>query len=183
LKINKKILKYAGAAVYLFVIVMMGFVLFRQLDERDTLTSELAATRTNLEALHPASMESEKKEYEVRLVQVTSEADGLKDMMSLDIDNVPATELVFNVAAANGVQVVQLSAPTAGQETLEGVPCSVTVINATVQGAKANLVDFISDLNLALDTGVIQSAFMDLHETDNLTPQARILMEVYNYQG
>jgi len=183
LKIRKKVLVYAGAAVYLFIVVMMGYVLFKQLDEKESVTNELTTTRTNLERLSSTNLENEKAEAETTLAQVTSEVDGLKAMMSLKIDNVPATELVFEVASKSGVSVILLSSPTATHEILEGIPCSITAINVTVEGEEDYLVEFITALNVALDTGVIQSVQMNLIETENQTPQAVVFMEVYNYQG
>ena len=133
---------------------------------------------------NPAKLEADKLQFEEELAQISLETEGLKGMMSLEIDSVPATEIVFDIATRTGVEVLNLSSPSATTDVLENIPCSVTVIDTTVKGTKSHLVEFIAALNLALDTGVIQSVEMNIQSGDNASHStALILMEVYNYQG
>jgi hypothetical protein len=181
MSVSKKTLMYLGIGIYIIVVAALGYMVFNQLNEKDSVDEELSITRANLDRITPDHLNNEKLELEAQLTEVTSKAENLKSMLSLDMGNVDATATVFDLAKSSGVEVTQLTSPYPTYDVLEDVPCTVVVLNATVRGDVRDLVGFTMGLNSYLATGVIESVQMNIQEgTDNST--ADILFVIYNYQ-
>ena len=173
---------YIGIGVYVIITGALGFIVYRQMGEKDTIDLELAKTRSNLERVSSDSLNKEKQELETQLTEVMSQTENLKSMLSQGKTNVEASSIVFDVAKRNGVEVINLTSPIPTYDVLENVPCSVVVLDTTVRGDVRDLVEFITDLNSYLPTGMVQSVGMDIKEgTDNSS--SAVLFVIYNYQG
>lgn len=182
MKISKKTLVYLGTGIYVIIVGALGFVVYQQIGEKETINQELTVTRSNLERISPDNLNREKQALEIQLTEVESQAENLKTMLSQGKTNVAASSIVFEVAKHNGVEVIDLTSPIPTYDVLEGVPCTVVVLDTTVRGDVRDLVEFITDLNSYLPTGMIQSVEMNIQEeTDNSS--SAVLFVVYNYQG
>ena len=172
---------YLGIGIYIIVAGALGYMVFQQLNEKESVDQELSITRSNLERITPDHLNDQKEELETELAEVSSQAENLKTMMSVDMGNVDATTTVFDLAKSAGVEVIRLTSPYPTYDVLENVPCSVVILDTTVRGDVRDLVGFTMGLNSYLSTGVIQSVQMNIQEgSSNST--ADILFVIYNYR-
>lgn len=184
MKISRKTLVYAGIGAYIIIVASLCYVLSSQYSEKTEIEEELDMTKANLERVNPEKLRQQKGELEEQVTQVQSQYDTLKDMLSHQIANVEATSIVFDTAESTGVEVTELTSPSATNDVLENVPFTVVSLEATVVGDVPDIVEFVTSLNTALTTGVIKSVNLNIPDvSSNMTPSAGILLVIYNYQG
>ena len=82
MKISKKTLVYIGIGVYVIIAGALGFIVYQQSGEKETINQELTVTRSNLERISPDNLNRDKQELEVQLVEIESQVENLKTMLS-----------------------------------------------------------------------------------------------------
>lgn len=183
MKISKKALKYLGIGVYIIAAAISGYILFGKLGEQSKVDEELTLANANLERTDVARLSTQISELEDQLTQITSQTDTMKNMMDQEIANVRATNMVFDVAGKNYVEVMDLNSLSAFPEVLEKIPCNVVPLEAIIEGNVEDLVSFVTQLNTALSTGVIKSVNLNIPDpTTGAKPTATISLLIYNYQ-
>ena len=184
MKVSKKILIYIAIGAYVIVLASFGYVTSQTLSEKTKVEEELAVAQANLERANPERLTKQKTDLEGQLAQVTGQYEALKDIFSQPIGNVAASSIVFDIAEAKGVEVIELTTPEASVDSLENVTCSVVALNTTVEGDERDLVAFITSLNSYLTTGVIKSIDMVIPEPGSTAePTATVQLVIYSYQG
>ena len=103
--------------------------------------------------------------------------------MSQETFHVIASTIVFDTAKSTYVEVLNLHSPSASEELFENVPCDVVLLEATIEGKVEDLVNFITQLNTVLTTGVIKSVNLSIPELGTgVKPTALVSLLIYNYQ-
>ena len=183
MKISKKALKYIGIGVYVIALAVSGYMLFGKLGEQSKVGEELTLAQTKVEMTDKDRLSAQISELEDQRNQLISQTDTIKDRMSQEIANVAASTLVFDVAGKNYVEVVDLNSLSAFSEVLENVPCNVVPLEAIVEGNVEDIVNFVTQLNTVLTTGMIKSVNLDIPEAGaGVKPTATISLLIYNYQ-
>ena len=183
MKINKKTLKLIGIGVYIIVAVASGYILFGKLDEQSKVNDELTSAKADLERTDADRLSAQISDLEDQLTQITTQTNTMKNMMSLEIANVAASTIVFDVAGKNYVEVIDLNSLSAFSDVLENIPCTVVPLEAIIQGNVEDLVSFVTQLNTTLTTGVIKSVNLNIPEASTgVKPTATISLLIYNYQ-
>jgi hypothetical protein len=183
MKISKKVLKYIGIGIYVIALVASGYVLFGKLGEQSEVDDELTLAKANLERTNINRLSEQIGNLEDQLTQITSQTDTMKNMMSQEIANVAASTIVFEIADATYVEVMDLNSLSAFSEVLEDIPCNVVPLEAMIEGNLEDLVSFVTRLNTSLTTGAIKSINMDIPESSTgEKPMATISLLIYNYQ-
>lgn len=183
MKVSKKVLIYIGIGTYIIAIAASGYILFGKLDEQSKVDEELTVAEDNIARTDVDRLSTQISELEGQLAQMTSESDTLMDLMSQDISNIRSSTIVFDVAGKNYVEVIDLNSLSAFSEVLANIPCNVVPLEAIVEGNVEDIVNFVTQLNTALTTGVIKSVNLNIPEVDTgVKPTATISLLIYNYQ-
>ena len=183
MKISKKALKYIGIGVYVIALAASGYMLFGKLGEQSKVGDELALAEANLARTDIGRLDAQISELEDQLAQINSQTDTLMDSMSQEIWNVRASTIVFEVAGKNYVEVLDLNSLSKFSEVLENLPCTVVPLEAIIEGNVDDIVNFVTQLNTALTTGVIKSVNLNIPEAGaGVKPTATISLLIYNYQ-
>jgi hypothetical protein len=183
LKVSKKILIYIGTGAYVIALVASGYILFGKLEEQGKVNDDLTLAMSNLEKTDINRLSTQMSELEVQLDQITSQTDTMKNMMSQEIANVAASTIVFDIADKTYVEVMNLESKSAFLNKLENISCNVVPLEATIEGNIEDLVNFVTQLNTTLTTGVIKSVDLKIPEVSTEgEPTATISLLIYNYQ-
>jgi Tfp pilus assembly protein PilO len=183
LKISKKVLRYIGIGIYVIALLVSGYLLFGKFGEQSKVDEELTLAEANLERTDTDRLSGQISDLEDQLTQITSQTDTMKNMMSQEIANVAASTIVFEIADATYVEVIDLNSLSAFSEVLEDIPCNVVPLEAKIEGNVEDLVSFVTRLNTTLTTGVIKSVKLDIPESSTgQQPMATISLLIYNYQ-
>jgi hypothetical protein len=183
MKISKKVLRYIGIGIYVIALFASGYMLFGKLGEQSEVDEQLALAEANLERTDTNRLSEQIANLEDQLTQISSQTDTMKNMMSQEIANVAASTIVFEIADATYVEVVDLNSLSAFSEVLENIPCNVVPLEAKIEGNLEDLVSFVTRLNTTLTTGMIKSVNLDIPESSSgVKPMATISLHIYNYQ-
>ena len=123
-------------------------------------------------------------ELEEQLRQATSQLEEARDMLSKPVGSINASSILFDIARAHDLKLIEITSPIPANDSLEGVTYSVLSLTAEVEGDVPNLASLVTELNSSLTTGVVRSITITNTETtsgDNAS--ANIHLVVYTYQG
>lgn len=183
MNVNKKLLKIIGIGVYVIAFAAFAYMLFGKLGEQSKVDDELALAEANLERTDADRLSAQIAELEDQLAQIISESETLRDMMSQEKSQIAASTITFNVAAKNYVDVIDLNSKISYKQQLENLPCIVVPLEAIVEGNVEDIVNFVTQLNTTITTGVIKSVNLNIPEpSTGIKPTATISLLIYNYQ-
>ena len=170
--------------VFVIILTGLGTVRSQQVREQDQLNEELALAQLKLKAVQLDQLAQQQGELERHLSQTTSQFQAARTILSQPVGSIAATSTLFDVAAACGAEVSEISSSGWTSEELEGIPCLVLTLTARVEGDVPNLVSFITELNSYLRNGVVKSVAISIPEmTSEEKSSANIRLVVYSYQG
>jgi len=170
----------------LFIIVLAGLavVRFQQVGEQEALREKLTLAQTKLAKIQTERLSQRQKELELELSQIMAEAEAARAVLSQPISSLAISDMLWATAQANGVEITELSSPGMSTAELEGVSCSALSLTARAEGEVTDLVNFITELNGALATGVVKSAEINIPQAPSEDrPSASFQLVVYSYQG
>ena len=183
MKVSKKVLLYIGIGAYAIIAIASGYVLFGKLDEQGKVNDELTLALTKLEQTDADRLTSQLNELKEQRDQIKSQTETMRQIMSHETTNVIASTIVFDIAKSAYVEVLNLHSPSGSSELFENVPCDVVLLEAKIEGKVEDLVNFITQLNTVLTTGVIKSVNLSIPESGTgVKPTALISLLIYNYQ-
>lgn len=183
MKLGKRTLLVIAIGIFVVVGISLSMVRSQQVKEQNQLNEELILARSNLERVQPEKLSSQQAVLESRLSQATSQLEGFKTTLSEPIGGIAVSDIVFNVAKAHGVEVIEMTSPGRTSGSLEELVCSVISLTAKVEGDLPNLVDFIINLNRYLATSVVKAVKITIPETENgEKASADIQLIIYSYQ-
>jgi hypothetical protein len=184
LKISKRLLLIIGIGVFAILLFTLYRGYSQAADEQSQLSNQLTLAKSRLAGLNLEQLSSQQAEREEQLSQATSELEAVKVMLSQPVGSVNVTSVLFDLAKACDVEVIEVTSPGPTTENLEGVTCSVIPLTARVEGEVSNLVSFVTRLNSHFTTGVVKSVTINvLESTSSDNASANIQLAVYSYQG
>jgi hypothetical protein len=122
-------------------------------------------------------------ELERELNKTDSQSESAKTVLSQQIGSIAISDILFNIAEASEVTVIELNSAGIGSEELAGVACSVLPLNAKVEGELTALVNYITTLNSNLPTGIVKSVEISIAGATSNKASANIQLVVYGYRG
>ena len=184
MKLSKTSWLLITIGVLVITFASLGAVRAQQIHRQNQLNEELTLTELKLKGVQLEQLSQQQEELETRLNEATSQFEAVKAILSQPRGSVATSGILFDVAEACGVEVTDISSSGLSSDELEGVPCSVLILTASVEGDVLDLVSFITELNAYLSTGVVQSVSINVPETtSNEKSTANIRLVVYMYQG
>ena len=170
--------------VFVIILAGLGTVRSQQVREQDQLNDELALAQLKLKGVQLDELAQQQGELDRHLSQTTSQFQAARTILSRPVGSIAVTSTLFDVAAANAVEVTDVNSSGLASADLQGIPCSVLTLTARVEGDVPNLVSFITELNRYLRNGVVKSVEISIPEmTTEEKSSANIQLVVYTCQG
>ena len=121
---------------------------------------------------------------EMRTSQTLPGLETTKAMFSQPSWSITTTTL-FDIAEVCGVEITEVSSSGLTKDVLAEIPCLVQTLTVKIGGDLLGLVNFITQLNYSLETGVVKSVVINVPETtgDEAKPSADIGLIIYTSQG
>ena len=185
IKLTKTAWLLLAAGVVIVAFSSLGVAYFQQVDEKKQLDEELDLANRKLNTLQLQELRSQQQELEQQLDQVMSQLETAKADLSPSIENIAATDTVFETANDSDVVVNEYASADFNYGDLAGITFSILPISAAVRGNVPDIIDFVINLNGNFTTGVVQS--VNILTSDNITgvdnAGATIHQSIYVYQG
>ena len=169
--------------VFIIFLVGLGVIRSQQVGEQNELNEKLAVAQSKLQAIQPERLSHRQEELEQQLSETISQSKTGRAILSQPIGSISISDILFDIAEANNVEVAEISSSGMAQNKLEGVSCLALPLTTRVEGEITDLVGFITQLNEDLATGAIQSLEISIPATADRKPTAKIQMVIYTYQG
>ena len=169
---------------FVIILVGLGVVRSQQVHQQNELNEQLALAQSKIQVIQLEQLSHRQEELERHLSETDSQSESAKKILSQPIRSITISDLLFNVAEANSVNVTEITSSGLASEELAGVTCSVLPFTARVEGELTNLVSYITMLNSDLATGFVKSVEINVPETSSTKkPSANIQLVIYTYQG
>lgn len=173
-----------GIGVLVIVLASLATVYFRQSGEQKRLNEQLTLAKSRLELIDLAALSSRQAELEGQLGQVSSQSKAVKGILSQPVGSVTANSVLFDLAQAHGLKIIEVTSSTPDIEKLEGIIYSAVSLTAKVEGDVSDLVRFVTNVNDFLITGTVRSAVITIPETSSDEEAVLdIQLVVYTHQG
>jgi len=184
MKLSKTTWLILTIGFFIIAFASLGIVRSQQVQEQDQLNQELTQAQLRLNEFQLEQLSSQHEELEKQLSQTISQFEAARTMLSQPIGSITTSGLLFDIAAACGVEVTEISSSGLASDDLEGVTCSVLPLSARVEGDVSDLVSFITNLYGELTNGIVKSVEISIPETTSEEkPSANIQLVIYTYQG
>lgn len=170
--------------IFIIALTGLGVVRYQQIQEANQLRKELALTGAELNRVQLEPLSSQREELETQLSQVIAQFEAAMATFSQSAGSISTIDILFDIAETHGVEIVELGSSGPVKGDLEGVPCSVLSLEVMAEGVVADLVGFITELNSAFATGVVQSVEIGIPGAiGEVASSATIQLVIYTYQG
>jgi len=184
LKLTKTSWVLLAIGVFVITFASLGVFRFQQVRQQNQLDEEFALAQLNLKQVRLEQLSSRQAELEKQLSQATLQFEAVKAILSRPIGSITISDILFDIAEVNSVEVTKISSSGLASEELEGVPCLALRLTTRVEGELPDLVSFITMLNGDLATGVVKSVEISIPETTSEgKPSANIQLVIYTYEG
>lgn len=183
LKLTKTSWLIIIVGVFIIFLVGLGIIRSQQVQEQNALKEKLAVAQSKLQAIQLDQLAYRQEELEQQLSETISQSKAGRTILSEPIGSIIISDILFDIAEANNVEITSIVSSGMAQNKLEGVPCLTLPLITEVEGEVTDLVGFVTQLNEDLATGVIQSLQMTIPTTPDRLPSANIELIVYTYQG
>ena len=177
-----------GIGIFIIAFVSLGAIRSQQINEHNQLGQELTLAQAKVKTFQLNQLSARKAELEYQLSQNRVEFEAAEAKLSNTIGSIATSSILFDIAAACGVEVTEISSPGIASAGLGGVTCPVLSLNTQVEGNLPNLISFITMLNNELTTGFVKSVDITIPETagEEEEPErtsANIQLVLYTDQG
>jgi hypothetical protein len=173
----------AGVVVVIFSSLAVAY--FQQVDAKEQLDEEIELANRKLNALQLQELRSQQQELEQQLSDAISQIETAKAALSPSIENIAATDTVFETANDSDVEINEYKSADFNRGKLAEVIFSILPITTDIEGKLPDIIDFVINLNGNFTTGAVQS--VDIITSDNITAvgdaEAVIRQSIYVYEG
>jgi TolA-binding protein len=184
LKLSKTSWIILAAGLFIVVMAGLGITRSQQLQEQGRLDDELGISQQSLANLQITDLQLQLDELQQTAAQEQLQLDETQKQLEQTVVSVDVTDEFFSIASNCGVMVINLITSPIVPNIYEGIGLSTTSLNAAVEGALPNLIDFVERLNNDFTTGLIKSTQIDIPpSSSNETPSASVQMIIYSYEG
>lgn len=183
MKLGKKSWLSIGIGIFLIALVGLWMVYSQESSVKKELKEELALARDRLSSIKIEQLSNQQSELEKQLDETIAQSEAARETLSQPMNSIIINDILFSMAEANSVNITQISSSVAGQAALDGVPCRMLPITASVVGEVNNLVDFVTELNADLSIATVKTVNMDIpFPAGERKPTASIQVEIYTYK-
>jgi hypothetical protein len=184
LKLSKTSWLILAAGIFVVVLAGLGIARSQQLSEQGRLDEELSFSQMSLDNLQIDELQFQLEELQQTAEEEQLQLDEAVQLLDQTVVSVEVTDEFFAIAESCGVLVVNLNTSPILPNKYEGIGLSATSLNAAVEGAVPNLIDFVESLNNDFTTGLIKFTQIDIPpSSSNETPSASVQMIIYSYEG
>ena len=170
--------------VFVILLVGLGIVRSQQVHQQNELNEQLALAQSKIQVIQLEPLSHRQGELEQQFSETDSQSESAKAILSQPIRSITISDLLFNIAEANNVNVTEINSSGLASEELAGVTCTVLPFTARVEGELTDLVSYITRLNSDLATGFVKSVEINVPEANSKDkPSANIQLVIYAYQG
>lgn len=185
IKLTKIAWLILAAGVVVVAFSSLGLAYFQQVDAKEQLDEEIVLANRMLNGLQLQELRSREQELEQQLSEVISQLEIVKADLSPSIENIAATDTVFETSYDSDVVVNQYASADFNCGDLVGITCSILPITTNVKGNVSDIIDFVINLNANFTTGAVQ--LVEISTSSNMTAvddtKATIQQSIYVYQG
>ena len=184
MKLSKK--SWIIISIGLFLIGMIGLwtVYSQQSAVEKELKEELAVVNSKLNAIDLEQLAKKPGDLEQQLDETLAQSKTAREALSQPMNSIIVSDILFNIAEANSVNIVSISSSVANKAALDGVPCLALPVTASVEGGLHQLVDFVTELNGDYPSAEVNSFSVQIpYPADNTALSASIQMVIYAYEG
>ncbi len=183
MKLSKKSWLFIGIGIFLIALVSLWMVYSQQSGVKKQLREELALAASQLSSIQPEDLANQQAELEQQLDETISQSETARETLSEPMNSIIITDILFNTAESNSVNITEVKSSGMVDEELKSVPCRALSLTANIEGEVSNLVGFITQLNDNLATGVVRSVDMGIpYPAGDKKSSASIQMVIYTYE-
>ena len=142
----------------------LGIARAQQVEQRDQVEEEITVAERRLDNFQLKQLYTQKGELEERVEETESQLEAVKDELGQSIGSIGVTESLFEIAAANDVEIVIISSTDISTGKLANITSSIARITLNVEGDVPDLIKFITALNNDFTTGVVISAAITIQD-------------------
>jgi len=197
MKLSKTAWIVLTVSIFAIAFASLNTAYSRQGQEQSRLNEELSLVQLRLTKYSPEELSSQQRELESQLARAESQLEATKASLSQSIQSIEATDTLFEVAEAYGVEIIEISSLGLTSKTLEGITCSVLTLTAKAEGDVPNLINFTLELSKNFPTGVVESVEISVPEATEEEgetgeeeteeelgkPSANLRLCIYTYEG
>jgi hypothetical protein len=182
-KLSKTGLLVLAAGAFIVVLACLGMTRYSQGSEEDALKGELALSAMRLGNLELKPLQEELAGLQEKLISNQTRLAEAKDNLVQSVISVDVTDKFYQIAYDNYVIVESIGTTAIQTQDYEGLPCSLTTINAVVEGDLSHIIDFVASLNDDFTTGFVKSAEINIEGAAAAGgTSVNIIMVVYSYE-
>ena len=182
-KLSKKSWLLISVGVFTILFAGLWTVHSQQNNEHKQLADKLNMADLKLDGFQTEQLFQRQNELKEQLKQTLLQSEAARGILSQPIGSLAISSVLFSIAAAYNVEIIEIGSPGPGIEELDGLACNVLPLTATVAGDITDLVSFIIQLNDGLENSIINSVEISIPETTGEKASANFQMIVYAYQG
>lgn len=183
MKLGRKSWLFIGIGIFLIVFVSLWMVYSQQTSVKKQLKEELNLAKSRLGSIQIEQLADRQSELEQQLEKTIAQSEAARETLSRPMNSIIISDILFNTAEANSVNITEISSSVASSVALEGVPCLALPLTAKIEGEVDNLVAFITQLNNDLASGIVKSVNLDISQPEgNGKSAASIQMVIYKYE-
>jgi len=201
LKLGKTSWLVLSLGIFIIVFSSLGLARFQQVGDKTQIQDELIIAGNRLNNLQLKELYSQQEEMEEQVKQGEAQAEMAKAILRHPIVSIEVTDVIFQIAAANNVEIASIGSSDIDKGTLEDITCDRIRLNISVNGEVEDIIDFVTSLNEDYATGLADSAVIKVTgtleslgeaggaPTGNVTAEAdgqslgNVNLTIYSYQG
>lgn len=185
-KLSRQALILLSVGILVIFGASLGMLHSQETEEQSRLNQELDVSQLRLDKYSPDEFSFQQRELEWQLARTEVQVNSAKDRLRQSVDSIEVTETLFEVAADNGVEMVEISSPGLSSEDLDSGVYSVLLLAAVVEGDVSHLVDFVLAVGRKFPIGVVESVEIAVPAViggESAQPSATLSLRIYSYQG
>jgi hypothetical protein len=184
LKMSKAGLLIIAAGAFIVVLAGLGMTQYGQASEQDRLKEELAFSTMRLNNLGLGPLQDQLEGLQSKLEVSQDQLQEAKNKLDRTVVSVDVTDEFNMIANANDVIIDNIGTAKIQVGAYANISCSMTTINAAVDGDLEHIISFITGLNNGFTTGFVSSVQIEIGDaTIARGTVANIVMVVYSYEG
>jgi hypothetical protein len=164
-----KLTKTTWIALVVGILLIGGIFLFtnvnQQSSQKQNTEKELALAKQKLASLDNDQLLTQRDGLKKQLADLSTQSTDIKTRLRFSLDSINITDKIIKDAADCQVDLLEISTPGQGVESLGGIVYHAMNLTIKAKGTTANIAEFVYSLKKVFPTGVIKSLTLDANET------------------
>ena len=165
--------------IFVVVLAGLGVTYSQQVKEKKQVEEKLELTELRLDMFDIAELESNKKNLEISILNLTSQYDSYRADLTQSVISSDVVDKCYEIAEDSNVKIVNIGSSAIKVIELAAVECLAINLNINVTGTLEDYITFITNLNNSYTTGYVSAIQILLEDESNATVQ----LVVYSYEG